>query len=65
MKYSVKFITPIQESWGNFNTKLSKITSSVIKMFANKCKKKFPQLSKYTDRQALINVFYNYKKKMN
>lgn len=59
MKYTIKFVN---ESWGNFNTKISKITSRVMKAWASYWKEKYPQIVHKSDRMALADVLWSYSK---
>ncbi|MBO5827260.1 MAG: hypothetical protein J6R59_02215 [Paludibacteraceae bacterium] len=59
MKYKIKFVN---ESWGNFNTKIAKITSKIIKTWANYWREKFPRIAHKSDRLVLIDVLWSYNK---
>lgn len=48
-----KFLISMNESWGNYNTKIAKWTSRIFKLFAESVKKAYPVLQNCSDRIAI------------
>lgn len=48
-----KFLISMNESWGNYNTKIAKWTSRIFKLFAWSVKKAYPVLQDCSDRIAI------------
>ena len=51
-----KFLTSMNESWGNYNTKIAKWTSRIFKQFAKSVKETYPALQDYSDRIAISKL---------
>ena len=46
----------MNESWGNYNTKIAKWTSRIFKAFAKSVKETYPALEDYPDRIAISKL---------